>query len=86
MNKATVTIYTRPGCHLCEEAKAAILSAGCETEFQLEEINIDSDETLLERYRYEIPVVMINGIKVFKYSVEPAEFKKKLRRLARRSR
>jgi glutaredoxin len=83
MNKgATVTLYTRPGCHLCEEAKASIHAAGCDDEFTLEEINIDLDPELRDRYGNQIPVVFINQTKAFKYRVDPREFKRKLRRLA----
>ena len=80
--RAVVTVYSRPGCHLCEQAKAGIESAGCGGEFTLEEINIDDDPALLESYRYDIPVVFINGVKVFKHRVDPADFKRKLRRLS----
>jgi len=83
MIKATVTIYTRPGCHLCEEAKAAIHASGCDGQFSLEEVNIDEDPALRERFGYDIPVIFINGVKAFKHRVDPAEFKRKLRRLAR---
>ena len=82
MHRATVIIYTRPGCHLCEEAKAAILSAGASEEFDLREVNIDDDPDALQQYQHEIPVVFINGVKVFKHKVDPREFRKKLRRLA----
>jgi glutaredoxin len=81
--RATVIIYTRPGCHLCEEAKAAINASGCEGEFILKEVNIDDDPLLRERYGYDIPVIFINGVKVFKYRVDPKEFKRKISRLAR---
>lgn len=81
MKKATVTIYTRPGCHLCEEAKAAILSSGCTDEVVIEEVNIDDDVALQERYKYDIPVIFINGVKAFKHRVDPREFRRKLRRL-----
>jgi glutaredoxin len=81
--KATVTIYTRPGCCLCDEAKAAIHASGCDGEFSLEEVNIDEDPALGERYGYDIPVILINGVKAFKHRVDPREFKRKLRRLAR---
>lgn len=81
--KATVTIYTRPGCHLCDEAKAAIHASGCGGEFSLEEVNIDEDPALRERYGYDIPVILINGVKAFKHRVDPGEFKRKLRRLSR---
>ena len=80
--KAVVTVYSRPGCHLCEEAKAEIESAGCDGEFTLEEINIDDDPALQERYQYDVPVVFINGVKVFKHRVDPIDFKRKLRRLS----
>jgi glutaredoxin len=81
MKKATVIIYTRPGCHLCDEAKTAIGASECDDEFSLEEVNIDEDPTLRERYGYDIPVIFINGVKVFKHRVDPVEFKRKLRRL-----
>ncbi len=77
-----MTIYTRPGCHLCEEVKANIRAAGCSDEFVIKEINIDEDPALSERYGYDIPVIFINGVKAFKHRVEPREFKRKLRRLA----
>ena len=82
--KATVTIYTRPGCHLCDQAKEAILTSGCETEFLIEEVNIDEDPALRERYGWDIPVIFINGVKAFKHRVDPHEFRRKLRRLALR--
>ena len=81
--RAVVTVYSRPGCHLCEQAKAGIESAGCGGEFTLEEINIDDDPALLESYRYDIPVVFINGVKLFKHRVDPADFKRKLHRLSK---
>jgi glutaredoxin len=79
--KALVTIYTRPGCHLCDDAKANILAAGCSADFTIEEINIDEDPNLKARYQHDIPVILINGIKVFKYSVDPKEFRRKLKRI-----
>jgi glutaredoxin len=82
MNKPTVTIYTRPDCHLCHEARTAIESAGCSGEYSLEEVNIDEDPGLKEKYGHDIPVILINGVKVFKHRVDPAEFKRKLRRLS----
>jgi glutaredoxin len=83
VKKATVTIYTRPGCHLCDEAKANISRAGAGEQFVIEEINIDEDAALAERYQYDIPVIFINGIKAFKHRVDPREFRRKLKRLGR---
>ena len=65
MSKPHVIIYSRPGCHLCDDAKAAILSAGCSNQFTFEEVNIESDETLVEKYRYDIPVIAIDGAEIF---------------------
>jgi len=74
MSKVHVIIYSRPGCHLCDEAKAAILSAGCTDLFTLEEVNIESDDELLRKYKYDIPVIAINGVETFIHRVNPRDF------------
>ena len=81
MSKVQVVIYSRPGCHLCDEAKAAILSAGCSDQFVLEEIDIESDEELLRKYKYDIPVILIDGIESFIHRVDPNEFRSALIRV-----
>ena len=81
MTKLHVIVYSRPGCHLCDKAKAAILSAGCSDQFVLEEINIESDEELLRKYQYDIPVVAINGVETFIHRVDPAEFSAQIKRI-----
>jgi glutaredoxin len=78
MSKPHVIIYSRPGCHLCDEAKAAIQNAGCNDQFTLEEINIESDNELLRKYKYDIPVIMIDGLETFIHRVTPQEFKQKI--------
>jgi glutaredoxin len=79
-SNARVIIYSRPGCHLCDEAKQAIEGAGCQNEYTLEEINIESDPNLLNRYQYDIPVVTINGVEAFRHRLTAEEFRKRLRR------
>ena len=79
--KAQVIIYSRPGCHLCDEAKQAIEGAECQNEYTLEEINIESDPDLVNRYQYDIPVVTINGIEAFRHRLTTEEFRKRLSRL-----
>ena len=81
MSKAHVIIYSRPGCHLCDDAKAAILSAGCSDQFLLEEINIESSEELLSKYRYDIPVITIDGVEAFIHRVDPGEFRTRITRI-----
>ena len=78
--KVQVTLYTRHGCHLCEEAKQAMLAAGCEGQYTLREFDIDLDPDLTRRYGWDIPVVLINGIETFKHRLTPSEFKRELRR------
>jgi glutaredoxin len=56
-----VAIYSRQGCHLCEEAKAVLLSASKEIDYYLEEIMIDKDSKLIEEYGLMVPVVLIDG-------------------------
>ncbi len=56
-----VTLYGRPGCHLCEEARAAVAVARSRREFALEEVDISLDPLLARRYGERIPVVAIDG-------------------------
>lgn len=73
--KALVTLYTRPGCHLCEVAKEQMLAANCADLYVLEEINIESDPVLVDRYGVKIPVVTINGSDAFRFRVSAREFR-----------
>ena len=75
MRKAQVIIYSRPGCHLCDEAKAAIENSQCSSYYSLEEVNIESDDDLLKKYKYDIPVIVIHREEAFRHRVDPAVFK-----------
>jgi hypothetical protein len=58
----TVILYTRPNCHLCDEARAKILGLREDgLNFDLEEIDIERDDALLARYLERIPVVALDG-------------------------
>ena len=74
-HKPHVIVYSRPGCHLCDEAKAVIENAGISDRFTLEEINIESDPELLRKYKYDIPVITIDGVESFKHRVDANQFK-----------
>ena len=57
-----ITLYTRPGCHLCDEAREAVLALREELPpFELSEVNIERDDGLLARYLERIPVVTVDG-------------------------
>jgi glutaredoxin len=73
-----VTLYTRPGCHLCDEAKAAIAPLLSEFGATLREVNIDEDAALKERYGWDIPVIFIGTRKAAKHRVDPAQFRRQL--------
>ena len=73
--KARVVLYSRPGCHLCEEMKTEMTRAGCADLYSLEEVNIESDPDILAQYRYEIPVVCINGAEAFRHRLRADEFR-----------
>jgi glutaredoxin len=74
-HKPHVIVYSRPGCHLCDEAKAAIRNAGISDRFTLEEVNIESDPELLRKYKFDIPVIAIDGVECFIHRVDPDQFK-----------
>lgn len=74
-----VKLYTRPGCHLCAEAKREIFGAGSPVEFTFEEINVDTDAGLVRRFGMDVPVVTINDVVVFKHRLTAREFAHQLR-------
>ncbi len=73
-----VTLYSRPGCHLCEEAKTAIAPLLRELNATLREVNIDEDAILKERYGWDIPVIFIGQHKAAKHRVDLVQFRRRL--------
>lgn len=73
-----VTLYTRAGCHLCEEAKVAMASLLREFGATLREVDIDRDPLLLERYSNDIPVIFLGSRKIAKHRVDAAQFRRAL--------
>ena len=76
--KPKVTLYTRAGCCLCDDAKRVLSDARRSADFDYEELDIDRDPELRRRYNDEVPVIVINQVKAFKYKVTRDEFLKKL--------
>ena len=74
-----ITLYTRPGCHLCDDAKALIEPMLSEFGATLREVNIDEDAVLRQRYGTDIPVIFIGSRKAAKHRVDPAKFRRQLR-------
>ena len=79
--KPHVIVYSRPGCHLCDEATSVIEQVKQEIDLTLKEVNIEHDLNLLQRYRFDIPVITINGVEAFRHRVEPSTLRATLLRL-----
>jgi glutaredoxin len=79
--KPHVIVYSRPGCHLCDDAKSVIEQVKQEIDLTLEEVNIEHDLNLLQRYRFDIPIITINGVEAFRHRVEPSTLRETLLRL-----
>jgi glutaredoxin len=76
---AEVVVYSRPGCHLCEQAIAAIVALHEEGyRFALHEIDIESDELLLRRHLERIPVVEVNGVQASELVLDEAALRARL--------
>ncbi len=67
---ATVVLYVRPGCHLCDDARVVIEAARAEVAFVFEEVDIESDDALVRDYGLRIPVVAVDGDELFEISVD----------------
>jgi glutaredoxin len=73
-----VTVYTRPDCHLCEEAKAVMRPLLAEFGATLREVNIEGDAELTERFGWDIPVIFIGERKAGKHRVDARRFRRRL--------
>jgi glutaredoxin len=66
----TVTLYSRPGCHLCDDAREVLERVRARAPFTLEEVDIETDDALHARYLERIPVVALDGEELFDYFVD----------------
>ena len=68
----TVTLYSKPGCHLCDDMKAIVqrVTRAANVPVTIEEIDISTDPDLEARYGLEIPVLMLQGKKIAKFRIE----------------
>jgi glutaredoxin len=78
----TVTLYGKPGCHLCDEAREAVASVRARHAFELEEVDITLDPLLEREYRERIPVLVIDGDEAFELHVDPSELEQRLATLS----
>jgi glutaredoxin len=64
-----LTIYSRPGCHLCDEMKDVVQRVAQSIPLQLEEVDISQSRDLEEKYGLEVPVLLVDGKKAAKYRI-----------------
>ena len=83
--KASVVLYSKPGCHLCEVMKARMNEADCVEHYDLQEVNIETDDALFAQYRYDIPVLTINGVEAFRHRLSVQDFRNAILRELRES-
>ena len=69
----TVILYSKPGCHLCDEARAHLEDAAAEYGITYDEVDILRDPALYERYRYRIPVIVVDGAERLEGIIEADE-------------
>jgi glutaredoxin len=74
-----VVLFGRPGCHLCDDARAALLRVRERARFTLEEVDIESDDALLKRYLERIPVVTVDGEELFEFFVDESVLERRVR-------
>ncbi len=73
-----LTLYSKPGCHLCEEMKAVVQRVAARVPLELAEVDISRDPALMVRYGDQIPVLLIDGFKAAKYRIDERELEQKL--------
>ncbi|MFQ5441546.1 MAG: glutaredoxin family protein [Thermodesulfobacteriota bacterium] len=95
MSKLLVEVYARTDCSACEGLNRLDAAACCEMccdarkvinrvmsdiPFEMREVDICTSDDLFRRYREDIPTVFINGQKAFKFKVDEAEFRKRVKK------
>ena len=73
-----VTLYGKPGCHLCDDAREVIQRVRADVGFELEEVDITLDPVLANRLGERVPVVTIDGAEAFEYFVDPGELRRRV--------
>ena len=78
---SVVTLYGKPGCHLCEEAREVVARMRERSGFELEEVDVSADPRLHREYGERIPVLELDGEELFEYFVDPDELRRRLDRV-----
>ena len=74
----TITLYGRPGCHLCDDARAILRQIQAARPFVLQEVDIETDDRLFKRYLERIPVIALDGEELFDHFVDEQALRRRL--------
>lgn len=78
MRRLKLQIYSKPECHLCDEAKELVHRVAASYTLEIETVNIEEDPEVYERYKHEIPVGFLEGRKLFKYRIDEKTLRRAL--------
>jgi len=76
-----VTLYGKPGCHLCEEARAVVERVRADQPFDLREVDVTLDPELHRAYGERIPVLELDGEELFEFFVDEADLRRRIARV-----
>ena len=76
--KPQLTIYQRDGCHLCEIANAQLERLQSEYQFELEQVDIESNDELHRLYLERIPVIALDGEELYDFEIDLQDLKSRL--------
>jgi glutaredoxin len=77
----TLTLYGKPGCHLCEGALAVVRGVAERRDVELVEVDVTLDPVLERRYGERIPVLALDGEELFEYFVDRDDLDERLDRV-----
>jgi len=77
----TLTLYGKPGCHLCDDARVAVERVTARRDVPLEQVDISRDPVLYKRYGERIPVLEMDGETVFEFFVDEVVLERRLDRV-----
>lgn len=75
MERVRAVLYTKKDCSLCEKMKDQMAQANCLELYTLEEVDIEADPELFTRYKFDIPVLSLNGVEAFRHRLSADEFR-----------
>jgi glutaredoxin len=78
---SVITLYGKPGCHLCEDARRVVERVRAESGFELEEVDVSLDPALHRLYGERIPVLAVDGEELSEFFVDEASLRRRLARV-----